>query len=475
VKNKVLLISLAVVLVLGIGLVGCGGGGETPPVGKIVLGMSRSETGDLKDIHFLAFYPVYTTYAAMVNARPGKLTVGATAYTVDLYVLNDDSKMDRMKANTNTIIGKIKAGVVHFLFGPTCTAFLEAQAYIANADNIVQMTAEGGATSLVKDLDTLPYTFVNLSFSNWYQMPVLATMLKEAHTGNYGGGSVPQAYIAYIDDAHGYEYRDESEAAFQAVGINVCKKVPILASTVFTDLTTDAKTAGPGGTPCHIFCGFTYPANGTFALAQAANATGYDADAFILGPGACFGVYPIVIAGSLADGVVSFGVANNKTVVKVGTPSMNMTHFFNSVMGGFSPNTDFWGGPCYWAAMEMWESCTKSVGVDTAGTFSIVQSTYRDALADGTFITIFGTTKYVMFDYNALTPDVPDQMYGKAASGGGMMDYKCHTGEIIQWQPTYAAGLYAEVVGNSTQETDGVLPNYDVTASFIYPKPDWHG
>jgi ABC-type branched-subunit amino acid transport system substrate-binding protein len=464
--NKVLLISLAIVLVLGIGLVGCTGG-TTLPAGKIILGMSRSETGDLKDIHFLAFYPVYTTYIAVTNAKTGKLTVGSTAYTLEAYVLNDDSKIDRMKANTNTIIGMIKAGTVHFLFGPTCTAFLEAQAYIANADEVVQMTAEGGATSIEHDLPTLPYTFVNLSFSDWYQMPVLATMLKEAHVGHYGGGSVPQAYISYIDDAHGYEYRDEAVAAFNAVGINVTATVPITGTTVFTDLTTQAKTSGPGGTPANIFCGFTYPANGTFALAAAANATGYNPDAMILGPGACFGVYPLVIAGSLADGVCSFGVANNKTVVRVGTPTQTFATFFNTTMGGYNPATDFWGAPCYWAAMEMWEEATKNVGVDTAGVFSVSQDDYRDYLADHTFNTVFGTTRYVMFDSTA------GQMYGKTASGGGMMNYECHTGEIIQWQPYGGVGvLYAEVVGNSTVETD--LPNYDVTASFIYPKPAWH-
>jgi ABC-type branched-subunit amino acid transport system substrate-binding protein len=469
--NKVLLILVAVVLALSVGLVGCScAPAEPPEADTIVIGMSRSLTGELKDRHVLEFGAIYPIYIEILN-NAGGITVDGTSFNVETKVLNDNSSTAQMIANTNALIADIGTGEVDFLFGAVGRDMIALQAPIANTASVVLMTFEGSATTMKNtpvELPSYPYVFVNSSFADWYQMPVLATMLAEAHF-NWCGAHNATAYIAYIDEAYGYEYRDEAEAAFQAAGINVCKKVPITHATVYTDLTTEAKTAGPGGTKCHIFCGFTYPVNGTFALAQAANATGYDADAFILGLGANFGVYPIVMACSLADGVVSFGVANNKTVVRVGTPSMSMTTFFNTTMGGMNASTDFWEPPLFWAAMEMWQEAVENAGQVLGGNFTIDQDDFRDYLAQNKFDTVLGQTWYVGTVNGGTTWDtwpVPDP-------SGALMNYLCHTGEIIQWQPYGAYGLYPEVVGNSTIEVD--LPNYDATAAFIYPKPDWHG
>jgi hypothetical protein len=51
-------------------------------------------------------------------------------------------------------------------------------------------------------------------------------------------------------------------------------------------------------------------------------------------------------------------------------------------------------------------------------------------------------------------------------TGGGILAYECHTGEIGQWQDGYV-----EIVGYEGIEED--LPNYVVTANFTYPKPPW--
>ena len=52
--------------------------------------------------------------------------------------------------------------------------------------------------------------------------------------------------------------------------------------------------------------------------------------------------------------------------------------------------------------------------------------------------------------------------------GGGILSYKCHTGEIGQWQ-----SAVCETVGYDGV-TD-VLPNYDITADWIYPMTDQWG
>ena len=86
---------------------------------------------------------------------------------------------------------------VDFLWPASGTSFLFAQAPIANKYGYVNITAEGGATSIKDMLPSLPYTFVTLSFSDWYQIPVLADILsaKGAKT----------AYVTYIADLHGIE------------------------------------------------------------------------------------------------------------------------------------------------------------------------------------------------------------------------------------------------------------------------------
>ena len=66
---------------------------------------------------------------------------------------------------------------VDFLWPASGTAFLFAQAPIANKYDYVLITAEGGATSLKDMLPSLPYIFVSLSFSDWYEVPVLADMM----------------------------------------------------------------------------------------------------------------------------------------------------------------------------------------------------------------------------------------------------------------------------------------------------------
>jgi len=90
---------------------------------------------------------------------------------------------------------------------------LFAQAPIANKYNKVLITAEGGATSLEQMLPSMPYVFVTLSFSDWYEVPVLADMLQAK--------GVKTAYITYISDLHGIEYNSVAGIEFGRVGIQI--------------------------------------------------------------------------------------------------------------------------------------------------------------------------------------------------------------------------------------------------------------
>jgi hypothetical protein len=153
--KKVLFISLALVLALGISLVGCTGGPTGPtPSSKIVLAASVSETGPLADVHNLAKKPMLDKWLA-VNPT---MTVGTATYDVEKAYLDDGSSLSNMLDNTDTIIDGIHAGTYHVLLGPTCTAFLEAQAPKTTTGKVVQMTMEGGATSLFNHLVDYEYS-----------------------------------------------------------------------------------------------------------------------------------------------------------------------------------------------------------------------------------------------------------------------------------------------------------------------------
>jgi ABC-type branched-subunit amino acid transport system substrate-binding protein len=444
VKSKMLFISLAVVLALSLVLTGCPTDGGPTPAAKIVIGMSRSTTGPLAIIHNSAFGAVYPTYIQMVNDAGG-ITVGSTAFDVEAKVYNDNSEETKLIANSNALVDDVADGEVHTVFGPTSTHFIDVMAPIINNGDCVMMSVEGGATFLEQPgyLPEWPYVFINLSFSDWYQLPVLAPLLVAA--GNDGDGDgVDTAYLFWQDDAHGLEYTATAWAEFPPAGISIVGNASVLNALGpdYNSLVAAANATGADAVMC-----FAYP-DEIMGLTSAAIGGGYDFDVWLVGPGGCFGWWgdptpaPGVPPGygSNANGIMTFAVANNKT-------SPAMENLFNNILGGGELGyQDMWGHPLYWAAMEVWRAAVEAVGSDNAGAgFSISQEDLRDEIAShnslGTAVTtVLGPTYYTQF-----------------GSGGWMMAYQCHTGEIGQWQSGYL-----EVIGGN-----------NVTASVQYPKPNW--
>jgi ABC-type branched-subunit amino acid transport system substrate-binding protein len=250
--KKVFLILLAMVLAISLGVVGCepgDNGDEIPPQpDKIVVGMSKSETGPLADIHWAAAYPIVATMVPQINAAGGVLLkeYGATyKVPVETIIYDDGSDVGTMIENT---VKLITVDEVDYLWGATGTAMISAQAPVANVYKKVLMTMEGGATFIKDDeIPFLPYLFVTLSFSDWYQLPVLADLLAEA--------GAETAFIAYIDDEHGLEYLGVAEEEFDRVGINVTGTFSMAVD--FTEFGTVIAAADASG--ADVFCGFTYP------------------------------------------------------------------------------------------------------------------------------------------------------------------------------------------------------------------------
>jgi len=378
---------------------------------KIVVGMSRPLSGPMAQIGDSAFRPVYETWVPEVNAQGG---IFVKEYNkklpIELKVYDDKSDPGTMTRLTEKLILEDK---VDFLWPACGTAFLFAQAPIANKYNYILLTAEGGATTIRDMLPSLPYLFISLSFSDWYQIPVLADLLAEK-----GAKSV---YIISMADLFGIEYAGVSSIELPKKGINIVglKSVP----PDIKDLSPILKEAQASKADALLV--LAYPDTVILATKQCME-LGYNPKAFVTGPGGNFGFYHVIFR-EATEGVLAFGIANRKT-----SPEAKVL-FDKLYKGKPEELNDWWGHPLYWAALEFWKQA-----IEKAGTLD--QKKIREVFANETFKTMLGPTSFK----------------------GGLMAKESHNGEIGQWQK----GIF-EIVGG------GKWPSTKITAPFIYPKPAW--
>ena len=164
---------------------------------------------------------------------------------------------------------------------------------------------------------------------------------------------------------------------------------------------------------------------------------------------------------------MSFTMANNEKEVQVGTPTMTMAELYDGVAAqieedwagysvcpqpGYASSgsqmLDFWGQPCFMAGLEMWKAAVEEVGdIDDNVAIRNVLASYNST---NPAQTCFGDTWFEVFG---------------GGLGGGVLSYKCHTGEIGQWQ----SGIM-ETIGYPGVNDD--IPNHDTTASTIFPMTD---
>jgi branched-chain amino acid transport system substrate-binding protein len=380
-----------------------------PVKDKIVVGMSRPLSGPLAVIGDSAFRPVYETWVPMVNAEGGiYVKEYGKKLPIELKIYDDKSDVGTMTRLTEKLIVEDK---VDFLWPACGTAFIFAQAPIANKYGYVLVTAEGGATTIKDMLPSLPYVFVTLSFSDWYQLPVLADLLAEK--------GAKTAYIMYIADLHGIEYSGVAGIEFPKKGIDIVgiKSVP----PDIKDLSPIIKEAKASN--ADVFCAFAYPDQIMPATGTSIE-LGYSPKAWIGGPGVNFGFYHAAF-GPAVEGIIGF-----TTFARKSSPALN--ELADKLYKGKPEETnDWWGHPLYWAALDIWKAA-----IEKAGTLD--QDKIRDVLATEKFDTVLGTTWFE----------------------NGLLAKECHPGEIGQW----INGVY-EVIG----------PKDKATAEMVYPKPSWPG
>jgi branched-chain amino acid transport system substrate-binding protein len=382
-----------------------------PVKDKIVVGMARSLSGPLVAIESSGFGPIYKAFVPEVNADGGIfVTEYGKKLPVELKIYDDKSDVGTAVMLTEKLMLEDK---VDFIWSSNSTAMLFAQAPVANKYSYILPTFEGGATTMKDMLPSLPYVFINLSFSDWNQIPVWADLLAAA--------GAKSAYVTYIADLHGIEYAGVAGTEFARVGIKVLGNVSLPPDLQdFAPVVLDAQASG-----ADAFCCFAYP-NQIMPVTGTAIALGYNPKAMILGPGGNYGFYHTAF-GPAVEGVSAFATWNRKQ-------SPEMQAFFDMLYTGQPEDVkNGWGADLFWGALDFW-----SQAIEKAGTLD--QKTIRDLYATEHFTTLLGDTFYTII-----------------GGGGGLLAKESHKGEIGQWQN----GEF-EVVG-------GNMP----TADFEYPKPAW--
>jgi hypothetical protein len=467
--KKVLFITLAAILVLGMGLIGCGG--ETvPPTGPdtIKVGLVRDLTGVLAFYDQSAAGPMYRAFTKLVNDGGGiYMSTYAEKKKIELDIRQyDPMSPGDLGTQTTALIAQDN---VYFIWGGPGTTTIYTQASICNAHGILLSTLEGGATDMISDPDKLPswpYVWVNLSFSDWYQIPVLYQTIKDQ------GVSTPKAYVCYIDNEHGHEYLEVTQRIFGAANVIAVGHDQYAATqTDMDDIVSAAKDAL--GDPAHpnynVFCAWTYMPYLAY-LFTSFGSFEFNPPAIAMGPGANTGVFDLLFTGALMQGITVFATANRHTVITSPT-TLALTEMFDLVEaqpGGTYPAGyvwDVWGNPVLWAGLEMWKAAVEAVGNLDVGYSAKVRDVLAGFSESNPCKTVIGDCWYHVFGDGL---------------GGGVLDYLAMPGQIGQWQ-----NGYPEIVGFDGINTRAwavpppavggaatPLPKYDVTASFIYPMTD---
>jgi len=447
--KKILFISLALIMALSIGLVGCDGGpsGPVAPPTKIIVGTVRDLTGPLSFYDKYAGGPVYRAFNKTLGAGIF-MSVYNKTLPVELIIRPYNFFLPGdLATQTAAVITSDKA---NFVWGGPGTGTIYVQAPICNTYGRLLITLEGGATDMMRDpamLAVWPNTFVNLAFSDWYEIPVLWSMLKDE------GVSAPKAFVLYFDNEHGQEYKLVTEEVFGAGNVTSVGHTGAAGQPEITTIVNQAITAlnqSGSGPDYDVFCAFTYdPYLGM--VMTAFNATGFDPPGIIMGPGANTGTY-LQLFGPMMEGIRVFAVANNKTVIteNVTMPMQAMYDLTGAECSGLPPIWcwDPWGHPTIWAGLEMWKVAVETVGHLNAGYTTAMRNVLASFNSTNPCTTVIGNTWY--------------RMFGAGGAGGGVMDYLCMPGQVGQWQSNYV-----EIVGASN--VTAVIPKYSRTANVTYP------
>jgi len=493
-KSKILFILIAAVLVVSLGLVGCGGTGSEAPT-SIMIGSPR----DLDEDQFIfdCYHggPAMRWFVNKVNDEEDGIVLSEWGTDpVPLELVVRDFNLASWDIGT-VVTGLIDDGA-DVIFGGPSTDSIYTLAPICNQNAVVLLSLEGGASKMVWEhesyLDQWPYVWINLSFANWYEIPVLKGIMDAACDHD------PIAYVTQIGGLgaeHGLEYLQTTVTEFGSGNVlpsdNGVEHAFVMtqgeADTIIQNAMTALNVSGTND-DYDIFCAYTYPWN-VAMLFGAAQTFGFNPPAMIFGPGSSQGYFTVQFTDDAVEGIMSFGTSNAKTTVAVGDVTISMADLYDEIGAQIEddwasytpcPNIfgatngtevlDFWGQPIFEAGFSMWKAAVEEVGeLDNTAIRNVMASFSESNPAS----TCFGDTWYHVFGEDPIT-------HAPNNAGGGIVDYRCQTGQIGQWQ----SGIF-EIIGFDGIDTDDwaaaawganlttPLPNYCVTANYTAMQGSW--
>ena len=364
-----------------------------PAKDKILVGMSRPLSGPEQPIGDSAFKPIYELFIKKWNAEGG-INIGGKKMLIETKIYDNKSDIPTMTKQIEQLIVQDK---VDFLWAPESTGAIFAAAPIVNKYEKVLVTMEGGASSLIPMLPSMPYVFVSLSFADWYEVPVLADLL--------AAKGVKTVYIVYIAELHGIEYSRVAGTELPAKGIQIVglKSMPY-EMTDFSLIIKDAQKSG-----ADAFLAFTYPAH-LMPMTGQMMELGYNPKAYLGGPGINFGFFHTAF-GPAVEGIMGWATWNRKQ-------SPAMAAMADELYKGLPEDAnDWWGHALYYGAMEFWKQAVEKAGtLDNKKLMEVMRSSH--------FNTVLGDTYFT----------------------NGLMAKESHPGEVGQWQN----GIFEVIGGNKT-------------------------
>lgn len=375
---------------------------------KIVIGAARPISGVNSFFEENAFGPAYKLWVDDVN-KAGGINVGGKKLPVEMKVYDDQSDLDTSMRLMTKLMEEDK---VDFIFPPTSTAFLFAAAGVANAHKYILMSAEGGATTLEKEMQggNLPYFFQALSYSNHDQMPAFGAIAKEQ--------GVKTAAVVYLDDLHGIEYQAQAAVFLSGAGVKIVSNVAIPAD--IKDMSSIIKQIQKQNPD--VVCFFSYPPQNILAM-QTMMQLNYSPKAVLLGPGGSFQFFANIF-GPAMEGVMFEGAWSVHS-----SPDAQAYYDKLKAYMGSGDNIDFWGAIIYRAQLEFFQQA-----IEKAGTLD--QDKIAEVMRTEHFKTVMGDTFFT----------------------NQLLDVSSYYGQIGQWQ-----NGVAEVIDVGDKRT----------AAPIYPKPAW--
>jgi len=456
--KRILFISLAVVLALSVGLIGCGGEQEEEEEAPeyIEILAVRSVSGPLSVYEETAMGPIYKYWRHVVNDVEGGIYVEEYAEKIPVRIETKDDGSD-METMTTLLESNLATGDYPFVIGPCCTPFLQAAGAICSQHEVVLVGGEGGSTSVAPNLDQYPYMFANLGFSNWYQMPMLCAIM-DSWAAEETDGEV-DVYVMSMSDLFGVEYSGQFEEwSATYTTIDILKKVDVVPAT--EDVGAQVEEAADLGADVILVNCYPPTMNAVMEYAMDHN---IDFKTIVTGPGACYEWWNDLF-GQCAEGTCGYGAWNEYSGPKLREFTEDMIDYSGRSL------MDWWGGAYYYVGLDFLAKAIEEVG-------TLDPSDVRDVMASEKLDTILGETYYTTYDGT-----------WPLGASGGLLALACHPGEIGQWQHvTEANGWLPDgVTGTARLKPYGIPDdatewmifevidlNDKQTAPSIYPKPTW--